>query len=342
MTTALLLALLGGLLLNLMPCVLPVLAIKAVSLASAGPAAARAHALAYTAGVLVFVLSLASLLLLFRAGGVAVGWGFQLQSPWVVAVLAAILFTAALHLAGWIQLRWPAANLGAGLAKRAGWIGAFFTGALSVIVASPCTGPFMAGALGFALVQPPGAALAVFAALGLGLAAPVLLIALWPPLGARLPRPGPWMVRLRKGMSVPMFASAAWLGWVLLHLLRPAASMPITTADLTWEPFNPARAAALQAEGRRVFIDFTADWCLICKANERGVLASDGVHSLFANGDVVLMRADWTLQDPVITRELQARGRPGVPLYLVIDPRGEQILPQVLTLPAIRAALERG
>jgi thiol:disulfide interchange protein DsbD len=226
--TAVALALAGGVLLNLMPCVFPVLSMKALALVQTGAAArgrARVEGIAYTAGVLVTFLAVGGALVAARLAGAQVGWGFQLQSPLVVAALAYLLFAIGLNLSGLFAVAGPA-GAGGGLV-RDGASGAFFTGALAVVVATPCTAPFMATALGFALVQPPPVTLAVFAALGLGLALPFLLVSLVPALARRLPRPGPWMVRLRQGLAFPMYASAAWLVWVLARQAGPDAVLAV-------------------------------------------------------------------------------------------------------------------
>lgn len=211
------LALLGGLLLNLMPCVFPVLSIKALSLVGhAGSPRALAHGLAYTVGVLTTFLALAGLLIALQAGGALVGWGFQLQEPLVVAFLAYLMFTLGLWLIGGFEIGLGrVTGLGQSLTARQGWGGSFATGVLAVVVASPCTAPFMAGAIGFALTRDPATALVVFAALGLGLALPYLALSASPGVQRLLPRPGPWMVRFRQLMAFPMFATAAWLVWVL-------------------------------------------------------------------------------------------------------------------------------
>jgi len=222
------LALGGGVLLNLMPCVFPVLSMKALALVQTGSAErgrARTEGLAYTAGVLVTFMAVGGALVAARLAGAQVGWGFQLQSPLVVAGLAYLLFVIGLNLSGLFELRGPA-GLGGGLAGD-GAAGAFFTGALAVVVATPCTAPFMATALGFALVQPPPVTLAVFAALGLGLALPFLMVSLVPALARRLPRPGAWMVRLKQGLAFPMYASAAWLVWVLARQAGPDAVLAV-------------------------------------------------------------------------------------------------------------------
>ncbi|MDR6788039.1 thiol:disulfide interchange protein [Sphingomonas sp. BE138] len=204
-------ALLGGLLLNVMPCVFPILSLKALGLARSGESErhARVEALAYTAGVVLVCLALGGTLLALRAGGASAGWAFQLQDPRVVGVLLLLVVAIALNLAGLFELPTPR------FAGRGGATGAFMTGALAAFVATPCTGPFMGAALGAALVLPPVAALMVFAGLGLGIALPFLAVGFVPALRRRLPKPGMWMVRLRHILSVPMFATALALAWVL-------------------------------------------------------------------------------------------------------------------------------
>ncbi|TAJ72957.1 MAG: thiol:disulfide interchange protein [Phenylobacterium sp.] len=210
-------ALVGGLILNLMPCVFPVLAMKAASLAGHGGehAEARRQGLAFGAGVLVTFLALAGLLIALRAAGSAVGWGFQLQDPPVVAGLALLMLLVALNLSGVFEMGTSLQGVGTGLATRGGLAGSFFTGALAVVVAAPCTAPFMGPALGWALTQPPVAALVVFLALAIGFALPFVAVAFVPGLLARLPRPGPWMDIFKKALAFPMYAAVAWLVWVL-------------------------------------------------------------------------------------------------------------------------------
>jgi thiol:disulfide interchange protein DsbD len=210
-------AFLGGIILNLMPCVFPILSMKATALAGhAGDVRrARVQALAFLAGVLAGFLGLAGLLIAARGGGAAVGWGFQLQSPMAVSLLGLVMLAAGLNLSGLFEIGVSAQGLGSRLAARGGLAGAGATGLLAVVVAAPCTAPFMGPALGFALTQPAPVALAVFAALGLGFAAPLCLLSSIPALIRRLPRPGPWMEILRKALAFPMYASAAWLAWVV-------------------------------------------------------------------------------------------------------------------------------
>ena len=212
----LLFALLGGLILNLMPCVFPVLSLKALSLSRADQqlAAQRAEALWYSVGVVVSFVVLAALLLLLRAGGESLGWGFQLQNPLLVALLAFLLFALGLSLSGLLQFGLGLMNSGQQLTQQSGQRGSFFTGVLAVVVASPCTAPMMGTALGYAATQSAPVALLVFAALGLGMALPFLMLALRPQLAAKLPKPGPWMEQLKHWLAIPLYLSAVWLLWV--------------------------------------------------------------------------------------------------------------------------------
>jgi thiol:disulfide interchange protein len=217
-------ALLGGLILNLMPCVFPILAMKAASLAGHGggeSAEARRQGLAFGVGSVFTFLSLAGGLIALKAAGSAIGWGFQLQSPSVVGVLCLLMLGVALNLSGLFEVGTSLQGAGSGLASRGGMLGSFFTGILAVVVAAPCTAPFMGPALGWALTQTPAAALTVFLALGIGFAAPFVLVTYAPVLLSRLPRPGAWMETFRKALAFPMYGAAAWLAWVLSQQVGP-------------------------------------------------------------------------------------------------------------------------
>ena len=252
---ALALAFAGGLVLNLMPCVFPVLSMKAAALARHldHPARARGEGLAFLAGVVVTFLALAGLLIGARAAGQAAGWGWQLQSPAVVGVLTLVLFAAGLNLSGVFEAGLSLQGLGSEAAARtSGLAGAVLTGVLAVVVAAPCTAPFMATAMGWALTQPPLPALSVFVALALGLAAPFVAIAFTPGLLRHFPRPGPWMEGLRKLLAFPMYAAAAWFAWVfaiqagdagLIRLL--AAAVAAGFAAFCWGVGQRARRSAL-------------------------------------------------------------------------------------------------
>lgn len=230
---AVVLALLGGLLLNLMPCVFPVLSMKAIGLMHHADASARerrASGLGYTVGVMTFMTLVSGLLILLKDAGAQIGWGFQLQSPAFVSVMAMILFLLGLSFAGWFSFGASAMGWGSSLAGRVDGVGSFFTGALAALVATPCTAPFMGAAIGFALTQPWASATVVMLALGLGLALPYLLISWVPGVARWLPRPGPWMDRLKQFLAFPLFASAAWLIWVLAVQVGPSGVLAVLMA----------------------------------------------------------------------------------------------------------------
>jgi len=394
---ALAFALLGGVILNLMPCVFPVLAMKAAAFARlAGHARSemRRDGLAYTAGVLVTFAAMAAIVLGVRASVGEVSWGFQFQSPVFSLLVAYLFFVVGLNLSGVFEVGGRFAGVGQGLVMRGGATGAFFTGVLAVIVATPCTVPFMAAAVGFALTQPAPQTVAVLLAMGVGLALPYLLLALTPALQRLLPRPGPWMERFRQFLAFPMYASAVWMIWVLTQqtgadgvvyalggmiliafaiwllklgrgasaatwvrrgvaaaavLLAFAAALkledgPATAASATggasggvsfegWERFSRERMDQAVAEGKPVFVDFTAAWCITCLVNERVALDTSASRRAFEQAGVVKLKGDWTNRDPEITSSLRELGRAGVPLYLLWAPGADRpkILPQVLT-----------
>ncbi|HUO12661.1 MAG TPA: thioredoxin family protein, partial [Caulobacteraceae bacterium] len=403
---AMVFALAGGLILNLMPCVFPILSMKAAALVRRPHESnvGRAQGLAYLVGVLGAFLGLAAAILAFRGAGEAVGWGAQLQPAVVTASLALVLLASALDLSGVFEIGASLQGLGGGLASRADWIGGVFTGALAVVVAAPCTAPLMGPALGYALTQPTPAALAVFAALGLGFAAPFLLIAFTPALLRRLPKPGPWMDVTKKALAFPMYGAAAWLVWVLSQQTDPAslalvfaaavlvglaawifgaaqqraangrptrvvfglAAIPAVVAvvavaaapygpppaagatfavaaGVPSEPWSPERLAALRAEGKPVFVDFTAAWCVTCQVNERVALDADESAAAFRRTGAVYLRADWTNRDSAIAKALADQGRAGVPLYLVYGAGGSAptVLPQLLTPGLVARALDQ-
>ncbi len=389
---------LGGLILNLMPCVFPVLSIKAFGFAKRAhdhPGEVRRHGLVFLAGVLVSFLALGGLLAALQASGASAGWGFQLQNPLFVTALAMLMFAIGLNLIGAFEIGGGLQNVGGGLAARGGDVGAFFTGVLAVIVATPCTAPFMAGALGFALTQPAYVSLITFAAIGLGLAAPFVVLSFAPGLLRMLPKPGAWMDAFRQFLAFPMFLTAVWLVWVLARqsgaeavlaalaamtalafliwafrqarsasglgaLIGRAAAALVFIAAITGvaltagapsaqaivtaeeEAWSPERVAALRAEGRSVFVDFTAAWCITCQFNKRVALTRRSVQDAFTENDVVFLTADWTSRDALIADELARYGRSGVPLYLLFAPEGDPlILPQLLTESIVIDAVNR-
>jgi thiol:disulfide interchange protein DsbD len=332
------LAFLGGLILNLMPCVFPILAMKVLAITRLGGAhktALRREALGYTAGVLIAFLLLAGVLLLLRALGAAVGWGYQLQSPVFVALMALLILAAGLSLAGVFEI----AGI-PGIGNLAAGRGSFFTGLLAVAVATPCTAPFMGGAIAAALAAPPAAAFGIFLCLGLGLSAPFLLFAAMPSLGRLLPRPGRWMILLQRALSLPMFATGAWLFWVLFHQIGAAAT-PLTLPDAA--PFSEARLESFRAARQPVFIDMTAAWCVTCLVNERDTLTIPEVQAAFAEHHVNVLVGDWTNRNPEITAYLQENQRDGVPLYVYYPANGAPvILPQILTPGIVKATINAG
>ncbi|WP_082796875.1 protein-disulfide reductase DsbD family protein [Sphingopyxis granuli] len=379
--TALAGAILGGLILNLMPCVFPILSLKALSLARSGGAAreAKVEALAYTAGAVATALLLGGALLALRAAGEQVGWAFQLQHPASILVLLVLACAITLNLLGLYAL--PSFGGGQALAARGGAAGGFWTGALAAFVATPCSGPLLGAALGATLVLPAWAALPIFGGLGFGIALPFLAVGFIPALRRRLPRPGPWMDRFRKWMALPMGLTAvalAWLLWrqagatglvaalgavvlagalafaagcaqrhgravaplfALLLLLVPLALWTnhaartggTTPADAT--AFSPDALVRARASGKPVFVYFTADWCLSCKANEAGAIEREAVQAAFDKAGIATLVGDWTNGDPIITRTLAEHGRNSVPLYLWYAPGAArpEILPQILT-----------
>ncbi|MCD2450500.1 thioredoxin family protein [Methylicorpusculum oleiharenae] len=226
LSTALLLAFLGGVILNLMPCVFPVLSIKALSLikqANEDPLTTRLHGLAYTLGILVSFALLGGVLIILKLSGSQIGWGFQFQSPLFVLAMAYLMFAVGLNLSGLFSIGGSVAGIGNSLSERPGYTGSFFTGVLATLVATPCTAPFMGAALGFAISQPPALLMFVLLSLGLGLALPYLLLCVWPSLQKLLPKPGAWMVRLKQGLAFPMYGAAVWLVWVLTQQIGPDA-----------------------------------------------------------------------------------------------------------------------
>ena len=381
-------AFIGGLILNLMPCVFPIISLKALSLSKTAHSERteiRSAAWAYTAGVLVSFVLFAGLITGLKAGGASIGWGFQLQSPWLVGLLSLLLFTIGLNLLGVFELSGRIQNIGINSANKSGAVPSFLTGVLAVIVATPCTAPFMASAVGLALASSAAVTLAIFLALGAGFALPFLLVAYVPGLLTRLPKPGAWMEYFKQFLAFPMFAAAIWLAWVLSLQAGAAGTLKLLSAGLiisfgiwiinrgsnTWKiiggitiliafllPFSltpsnqttnlsaktwSAQAvAAARAEGRPVFVDFTAAWCVTCKVNEGLVLKKTKTAKLFERTDTEFLIADWTNKDDVIAAELKRYGRAGVPLYLAYKPGAAEaeVLPQVLTYEILKDALE--
>lgn len=393
-------AFLGGLILNLMPCVFPVLFLKGLALVNSRneeQRQMRVHGFVYAAGILISFWALVAVLLGLRVAGTRLGWGFQFQSPVFLALMAGLLFFLGLSLAGQFEIGVTLTSAGGSLASRRGYSGSFFTGVLAVVVATPCTAPFMGTAIGYALAQPAAVTFAVFTALALGLAVPYVLLTMQPAWTRLLPHPGSWMEVLKQAISVPIFATVIWMAWVLaqaygagmlavllacLLLLAIAGwflgrwpakrwasivsamivlgviavcamapsrlvTAPVSTnqakTDSGWETWSLGAVDHYRSEGRPVFVDFTASWCLSCQVNERAALSRPEVQKAFADANVMLLRADWTRHDEAITQTLAGLGRSGVPAYVLYTPgqRAPQILPEVLTPGIVTGALAR-
>jgi len=390
------LAFAGGIILNLMPCVFPVLFLKGLALVgSAGESKRekRMHGVAYTVGILFSFWIIVGALLTLRALGKQAGWGFQLQSPGFVVAMTCLLFFMALSLAGMFDLGLTLTSVGDSLARKGGYSGSFFTGVLATVVATPCTAPLMGAAIGFALSQSALVTFTVFTSLALGLALPYLALTFIPGWGTRLPRPGRWMETLKQLTSIPLFLTVVWLVWVygrlsgstagdgIDHVARllvgllflavggwilarwparrwgyvaafattvVALAVPLITAQadrLQWQPYSNAALEEAQTQGKPIFVDFTAAWCLSCQVNEKAVLQDRSVEEELLRRHYVLLRADWTRYDPEITTALSRIGRSGVPTYAIIYGAGEKethVLPELLTrgvvLDAIRQA----
>ncbi|MGB9075766.1 MAG: thioredoxin family protein [Terracidiphilus sp.] len=393
-------AFLGGLLLNLMPCVFPVLFIKGLSLLQSSSEqrhTLRNHGFIYAAGILVSFWALVGVLLGLRAAGSHLGWGYQFQSPVFLSLMAALLFFLGLSLAGQFDIGLSLTSAGGSLAAKQGYAGSFFTGVLAVIVATPCTAPFMGAAIGYALAQSPAVTFVVFTALALGLAAPYVALTLQPAWTRFLPKPGAWMEVLKQATSVMVFGTVIWLVWVLAQaygaallaallasllllavagwflgrwpakrwatgiatclvalvvvfcVIAPGKLAVVNARSATaephsnWEPWSPETVSRYEAQGRPVFVDFTASWCLSCQVNERVALRQPEVQKAFSDANVALLKADWTQHDEAIGDTLAKLGRSGVPAYALYVP-GEaspRLLPEVLTSGIVTDALSK-
>lgn len=389
------LAFVGGLVLNLMPCVLPVLTIKAAGLVHTAhnPKESRAHGIAYLGGVVVCFAAIGAILLALRAAGEQAGLGFQLQYPPVTAFFALVMFAVGLNLLGVFEMGGSLMGVGSGLAERGGTSGAFFTGLLAAFVGAPCVGPFMAPAFATALSQPAPIVMAVFVVVGLGLAAPFVLLSFTPAFAKVLPKPGRWMETFRQVLAFPMFITVLWLLWVLAGqsdaegviavlagaimlafgiwlakkigqggvgraiaalvilaaFIAPAAwtiwprqEAEASAATIAANAWSPEKVAELQGEGRVIFVDFTARWCVTCQFN-KGAMHDASVAKTFQDLNVAFLEADWTKKDKVIADELAKHGAAGVPLYLVYPASGgaPQKLDQILTPGMIQQAVRQ-
>jgi thiol:disulfide interchange protein DsbD len=398
-------AFLGGVLLNLMPCVFPILSIKALSIVEKcgkDDRAIRLGGVFYTLGVLVSFWIIAGILLLLRYGGSQVGWGFQLQSPLFISLMVLFTYGWGLNLLGLFEVGSRTQRLAGKLDLKLSGdksLSAFISGSLATAIASPCSAPFMGSAIAYALTTSTPLALVLFTSLALGMASPFLLISFVPGSKNILPRPGEWMESFKKVLSLPLFGTAIWLLDILgtqrgsdaiirsligILLLSIALSLygsqkrtlvtkvlmviaflgalyftflNFTTTEeevkkikggaaletTKWREFSPVLLDSLRASGRRVFIDFTAAWCVTCQVNKKVVLETTAVIELFKKYDVELLRADWSNQDEVIGEFLNSLGRNSVPVYALYLPGKDKphIFSTLLTKAAIQLELSK-
>lgn len=391
------LALVGGLVLNLMPCVLPVLSIKMLAVVGHGgddPKQVRLGFLATTAGIITAFLVLASGLVVLKTIGLSVGWGIQFQQPLFIVTMVLILTLFACNMWGMFEIRLPgkvsdvAATAGHGDSMK----GHFFSGAFATLLATPCSAPFLGTAVGFALSRGVIDIYAVFAALGVGMAAPFIAVAVFPRVATMLPRPGNWMLTVKKVLSFTLVATAVWLLTVLAvqvsilaalvvaglmvaitvliamrdrmpeSYARPALAAGVVAAVLSfaapallpeaasdasanvgdtvaWAPFEPEAIAHYVADGKIVFVDVTAEWCITCKVNKKRVLDTEDVAGVLNSPDVIAMKADWTKPNDEIAQYLASFGRFGIPFNIVYGPdsRGGEVLPELLSMDSVVA-----
>ena len=389
-------AFLGGIVLNLMPCVFPVLSLKVLGIVEQSRSEGRAawhHGVVFTLGVLVSFWAMSGLLLAVRSAGQEVGWGYHLQNPVMIGLLAVLFLLISLNLFGVFEVGENLTQLSGVAEKKEGFAGSFWSGVLTTLAATPCTAPFMGGAVGFALSQPSWVALLIFSFLALGVAAPYMTLTLFPALLEKLPAPGAWMVTFKQILAFPMLLAVIWLVWVfgsqtgndrmglllisllgvsfagwvygrwgnsfepkekrlgsagaalvmLLSLYTAYGASQEPLGEDLWQPYSPELVAQLKSEGKPFFLDFTADWCTSCKANELVALSNRDVMDRFQELEVVLVKADWTKQDPVITNALAEFNRAGVHLYVLYPGKGAEptVLPEVIFPGTVLEALEK-
>jgi thiol:disulfide interchange protein DsbD len=395
----------GGLILNLMPCVLPVISLKIFGFIKQAGDSRRSillHGLAFAAGIFVWFLGLAAVIIALKSGGTEVTWAFQFQNPWFNVAIGSVVFVFALNLVGVFEFVLPGQALNAmeSAGSTSGLTGSFFQGVFATLLATPCTAPFLGSALGFAFSQSAAVILAMFAAVASGMAIPYLILSASPGWLKFLPRPGAWMERLKQFMAFPLLATLVWilsiLGgqrgtdgviwfsafllclafacWLFGSFCGPLASVSKRTATLllilmtitgggwyflgkkfsqiglvspdriAWVPFSQARLQEELAAGRSVFVDFTADWCITCKFNERTAIDTPTIRAILKEKKITPMKADWTNANPEITAILKNFGRVGVPFYLIYpasDSANPVILPEVLTESLLSDALNQ-
>ena len=378
-------AFLGGLILNIMPCVFPILSIKVlrfVQYSEDSSVETYKFGLSYSLGVILSFLLIALILIGLKSSGEVIGWGFQLQYPLVISILFYLFIALGFLFMSNLVIGSQLGNLNSLVKVNNESFESFLTGILAVVVASPCTAPFMGSAIGFALLQPSFNSILIFLSLGIGFALPYFILSIKPTLLSFLPRPGPWMETFKQFMAFPMWASALWLLWVLSGqvdsdtvilvligglalslslwllekntteiklvkwILRGTAIVLIgfsiyiipTSYSTKEEIFNKdeiyseQRLRELRNSNQIVFLNFTADWCITCKVNERVALKTQKVQKILKSESINYLEADWTRKDEMIASKLEEFGRSGVPLYLLYPSKGKPIiLPEILT-----------
>ena len=389
---------LGGIILNLMPCVLPVISLKIFGfIHQAGNSRIQilAHGLSFTAGIFTWFLGLAVVIVFLKSLGTQVTWAFQFQNPWFNVVIGTLVFVFALNLAGVFEVILPgrAATTLEKTGDAAGLGGSYFQGVFATLLATPCTAPFLGSALGFAFSQSSLVIFSMFASIASGMALPYLLLTAQPGWMSFLPRPGAWMERLKQFMAFPLFATLVWillvLGgqrgvdsivWFCAFLLcaalacwlygafhqnklvallaavifcsgagfflgeKFAHSGQIPSDGIAWVPFSKDRLKTELAAGKTVFVDFTADWCITCKFNEKTAIDTTSVRALLREKKIVPMKADWTNANPDITETLKKFGRVGVPFYVIYangNASSPVVLPELLTEAILIDALKK-
>lgn len=318
-----LLAFIGGIILNAMPCVFPILSLKILTLLKQPKRRFQPvrNAMAYTGGVLLSFMILTALLIWLKQGGENFGWGFQLQSPWFAGIMSLLFLLMFLFMVGW--LNFP--SLASQRMHKLSGVNEFATGFFSVLIASPCTGPFMGAAIGYAFMRGNFEIFAVFAGLALGYALPYALIEIYPQALKRiLPKPGIWMRKLQIVLSVPLLLTSLWLGSVLYSQLTTDDT---TASELNWQPYDAQEIDRLNAANENIFVDFTADWCLTCKFNHKITLDTERFAKFVAQNNVHLFVADITEHNPEYNAALQSYGRDSIPLYVYYHGGDYKILP---------------
>ena len=380
----LLMAFLGGLILNVMPCVLPVISLKVMGLVrdSSDSRSIRKQSFIFSMGILFSFWGLVLLLISLRSLGHHYGWGFQLQSPRFVLGLLLLTFVFSLNLFGICEIGTSLTRLSSFQFVASKNIESFMNGFFATVVATPCTGPFMASALGYALTQTAIISFLIFTALALGFASPYLMIALYPQWIKKMPKPGAWMVQIKQLMAFALMGTSLWLLSILAIQIDPKYIIQILASLILialvvwihgqwnkkrtlllmlicifscgwilmqritqqedssfWIPFEKEKIALYRKQGKAVFVDCTASWCVTCQVNKKMVLHRKKVTKLFQKNNVILMKADWTKNNPIITKYLESFGAAGVPLYVFYPAdrnKKPQVLPNILRISAIK------